>query len=278
MSEIQLTETVGVGHDYPLLIIGGPCVIEDLDTCLKVARHLKAACDHRGLGYVFKSSFDKANRTSVESYRGPGMEDGLDILRKVKEEVGVPVLTDIHEEYQAEPVATVVDVIQIPAFLCRQTDLLVAAGVTGLPVHIKKGQFMAPRDMRHAAKKVRSCGNDDVMLCERGSCFGYHELVADMRSIPRMQSTGCPVTFDATHATQRPAAEGDQSGGEPAMAPVLASAAVAAGVDGIFMEAHPEPSEALSDAACMLKLNAVDELLTRLCTIAEAVGAEKCEE
>ncbi|MEF8788297.1 MAG: 3-deoxy-8-phosphooctulonate synthase [Planctomycetota bacterium] len=263
---------ITVGDGAPLLVIGGPCVIEDRDTCLRIAHSLRGICDELGLQFVFKSSFDKANRTSIDSYRGPGLEDGLRILGDVREECGVPVLSDIHEPWQAEPAGEVLDIVQVPAFLCRQTDLLLAAGETGLPVNIKKGQFMAPGDMAHAADKVRSRGNDSVMLCERGTTFGYGELVVDMRSIPRMKAADCPVVFDATHATQRPSGRGGRSGGEPEMAPVLASAAVAAGADGLFVETHPEPDEALSDSASMLPLDEVEDVLRRVRNVYEVSG------
>ncbi len=272
MATVSIRCNIGVGEGAPLLVIGGPCVIEGRDMCLEVAASLVEICDDLDLPFVFKSSFDKANRTSIDSYRGPGLEDGLRILEDVREACGVPVLSDIHEPWQAEPAGEVLDVIQVPAFLCRQTDLLLAAGDTGLPVHIKKGQFMAPDDMAHAADKVRSRGNESVMLCERGTTFGYGELVVDMRSIPRMKAADCPVTFDATHATQRPGGRGGRSGGEPEMAPVLASAAVAAGADGLFLETHPEPEEALSDSASMLPLEEVKGALVRARNVYEASG------
>lgn len=272
MATVTIRDGIEVGDGCPLLVIGGPCVIEDRDMCLRIARSLVEICDDLDLPYVFKSSFDKANRTSIESYRGPGLEDGLRILEDVRDECGVPVLSDIHEPWQAEPAGEVLDIIQVPAFLCRQTDLLLAAGETGLPVHIKKGQFMAPGDMGHAADKVRSRDNERVMLCERGTTFGYGELVVDMRSIPRMKGTDCPVVFDATHATQRPGGRGGRSGGEPEMAPVLASSAVAAGADGLFVESHPEPDDALSDSASMLPLREVKDLLMRARDVSEASG------
>ena len=247
-------------------------MIEGRDMCLDVAHSLVQICDDLDLPFVFKSSFDKANRTSIDSYRGPGLEDGLRILADVREKCGVPILSDIHEPWQAEPAGEVLDVIQIPAFLCRQTDLLLAAGETGLPVHIKKGQFMAPEDMAYAADKVRSRGNENVMLCERGTTFGYGDLVVDMRSIPRMKAGDCPVIFDTTHATQRPGGRGGRSGGEPELAPVLAAAAVAAGADGLFVETHPEPDAALSDSATMLPLAEVKDVLARVCEVYKASG------
>ena len=233
---------------------------------------MRDACAEVGLPYVFKASFDKANRTSISSFRGPGLEKGLEVLAAVREKVGVPVLTDIHLPGQAAPVAEVVDVIQIPAFLCRQTDLLLAAAERGLPVHLKKGQFVAPADMKNAVEKIRSRGNPRVMLCERGSCFGYNNLVVDFRSIPIMRQLGCPVIFDVTHSTQRPGGMGERSGGDRPMGPVLAAAAVAAGADGVFIETHPEPDKALSDSATMLPLDSLQSLLTKLKAIA-AVAA-----
>ncbi len=272
MEQFDLAESVAVGGDGPLLVIAGPCVIEELEMCLDVAARLKDACESLGVPFVFKSSFDKANRTSISSFRGPGLEEGLEILARVREEADVPVLTDIHLPAQAEPAGRAVDVLQIPAFLCRQTDLLVAAGRTGLPVNIKKGQFMAPEDMGRAAEKVASTGNERIMLCERGTCFGYHNLVADMRSVVRMRALGYPVIFDATHSTQRPAAEGATSGGEREMAAPLAAAAVAAGADGVFIETHPEPDSALSDPATMVPTDRMPDLLERLRDIAAAAG------
>ncbi|MGD2174007.1 MAG: 3-deoxy-8-phosphooctulonate synthase, partial [Candidatus Brocadiaceae bacterium] len=218
MGQVAITDAVVLGEGMPLLLVAGPCVIEGRQICMDVAGLLKETCESLGMPYVFKSSFDKANRTSIASFRGPGVEGGLSVLSSVKRELDVPVLTDIHLPEQAEAAAEVVDVLQIPAFLCRQTDLLVAAGRTGLPVNIKKGQFMAPEDMRRAAEKIESVGNERVFLCERGTCFGYHNLVVDMRSIVVMQQLGYPVLFDATHAVQRPAARGSASGGDRDMA------------------------------------------------------------
>jgi 2-dehydro-3-deoxyphosphooctonate aldolase (KDO 8-P synthase) len=272
VAEVSITEAVAVGDGHPLLVVAGPCVIESRCLCLEVATYVKECCDRLGLPFVFKASFDKANRTSISSFRGVGLKEGLKVLAQVKEKVGVPVLTDIHLPSQADPVAEVVDVLQIPAFLCRQTDLLVAAARTGRPVHIKKGQFVAPEDMARAAEKVRSLGNTGIILCERGTFFGYRDLVVDMRSIVRMKAVGHPVLFDVTHSTMRPGAEGTRSGGERDMALPLASAAVAAGADGVFIETHPQPDEALSDAATMQPLDAIEPLLTRLRAIARAVG------
>jgi 2-dehydro-3-deoxyphosphooctonate aldolase (KDO 8-P synthase) len=272
MQEVAITKEIVVGPRRPLLVIAGPCVIENRTVCLDIARVLHDACAALSLPYVFKASFDKANRTSAASPRGPGLEEGLKVLGAVKDRVGVPVLTDIHLPEQAPEVAKVVDVVQIPAFLCRQTDLLQAAADTGLPVHLKKGQFLSPAEMRNVVEKVIARGNRRILLCERGTFFGYNELVVDMRSIILMQQLGFPVVFDATHSTQRPGGMGDKSGGDREMAPVLAAAAVATGADGIFLETHPQPEKALSDAGTMLKLDTVPELLARLKGIG-AVGS-----
>jgi 2-dehydro-3-deoxyphosphooctonate aldolase (KDO 8-P synthase) len=239
---------------------------------LDVAGALAEACGELGLPYVFKASFDKANRTSIESFRGPGLEQGLRTLQAVRDHVGVPVLTDIHEPAQAAPVAEVVDVLQVPAFLCRQTDLLVAAARTGLPVNVKKGQFMAPGDMAASAGKLEASGCDRILLTERGTTFGYHNLVVDMRGIPEMQKGGRPVVFDVTHSVQRPAAQGTCSGGDRELAPTLARAAVAAGADGVFIETHPCPDDALCDASTMLPTSEVRALLEQLSAIRDLVG------
>ncbi|MFW6189219.1 MAG: 3-deoxy-8-phosphooctulonate synthase [Planctomycetota bacterium] len=272
MAQVQITDSVAIGEGQPLLVVAGPCVIESRRLCLDVAGRMQETCRELGLPYVFKSSFDKANRSSIYSFRGVGLEKGLEILGRVKEEYDVPVLTDIHLPPQAERAAEVVDVLQVPAFLCRQTDLLVAAGRTGLPVNIKKGQFMSPEEMQRAAQKVTSMGNSRVILCERGTCFGYNDLVVDIRAVARMSRLGFPVLFDVTHATQEPGARGDQSGGDPTVAPALASAGVAAGADGVFIETHPDPRSALSDSATMLPVERVPELLERLKAIAQTVG------
>jgi 2-dehydro-3-deoxyphosphooctonate aldolase (KDO 8-P synthase) len=253
----------------PLFVIAGPCVIESAELCLTVGRHVKAVCDKLGFPYVFKASYDKANRSSNSSFRGPGLTDGLVVLDRVKKELGVPVLTDVHEPEQAVVAAKVVDVLQVPAFLARQTDLLVACGRTGRIVNVKKGQFMSPQEMGLAVEKVRSCGNDNVMLTERGTFFGYNRLVNDFTALPVMKSFGVPVVFDVTHSTQQPAGLGNQSGGNPQYSPMLARASVAAGVDGLFLECHPEPKQAKSDAATMLALSAVEPLLTQCRQIVE---------
>jgi len=272
MAEVHISDSIIIGQTRPLAVIAGPCVIEGRQLCVDVAGRLKEVCRDLELPYIFKSSFDKANRTSISSFRGPGLDEGLKILDHVRREVGVPVLTDIHRPGQAKTVAEVVDVLQIPAFLCRQTDLLVAASRTGLPINIKKGQFMAPEDMGRAAEKITSLGNERVMLCERGTCFGYHDLVVDMRAIVTMKRLGYPVIFDATHAVQRPAAQGGQSGGDREMAPALAAGAVAVGADGVFLETHPHPEEALSDAATMLPTDTMAALLDHLKAIAVLAG------
>ena len=252
-----------------LFVIAGPCVIESADLCLSIARHVKGVCDKLGLTYVFKASFDKANRSSNASFRGPGITDGLVILKRIKEELGLPVLTDVHEPEQAATVAKVVDILQVPAFLARQTDLLVACGRTGRTINVKKGQFMAPQEMANAVEKARSAGGTNILLTERGTFFGYNRLVNDFTGIAVMKTLGCPVVFDITHSTQQPAGMGNQSGGNPQYSPLLARAAVAAGVDGLFLECHPEPRNAKSDAATMLGLEEVEPLLTQCKQIAD---------
>ncbi|MGB7157886.1 MAG: 3-deoxy-8-phosphooctulonate synthase [Tepidisphaeraceae bacterium] len=252
-----------------LFVIAGPCVIESAEQCLVIGRHVKGICDSLGLTYVFKASFDKANRSSNASFRGPGLTDGLVVLDRVKNALGVPVLTDIHEPEQAPIAAKVVDILQIPAFLARQTDLLVACGKTGRYVNIKKGQFMSPQEMGNAVEKVKSAGNDRILLTERGTFFGYNRLVNDFTGLPIMKSFGVPVCFDITHSTQQPAGLGNASGGNPQYSPMLARAAVAAGVDGLFLECHPDPKHAKSDAATMLDLADVEALLTSCKQIAE---------
>ena len=265
-----------VAHDLeslllktPLFVIGGPCVIESEELCFEVGRTVKAACEKHGLTYIFKASFDKANRTSASSFRGPGMEEGLAILGRIRDELGVPVLTDVHERQQALAVGNVVDILQVPAFLARQTDLLQACGETGKIVNIKKGQFMAPAEMKTAAEKVYATGNKNVLLTERGTFFGYGNLVNDFLGLPIMAGVGCPVVFDVTHSTQQPAGLGGSSGGRPEYAPMLARAAVAAGVQGIFLETHPNPPEAKSDATSMLKLDDVPTLIGQLADLAK---------
>lgn len=253
----------------PLFVIAGPCVIESAEICLAVGRHVKGVCDRLGLRYIFKASFDKANRSSNASFRGPGLEDGLVVLQKVKQELGVPVLTDVHEVAQVAEAALVADILQVPAFLARQTDLLLACGHSGRAVNIKKGQFMAPQEMGNAADKVRSAGGEQILLTERGTFFGYNRLVNDFTGLAVMKSFGCPVVFDVTHSTQQPAGQGNQSGGNPQYSPLLARAAMAAGVDGLFLECHPDPASAKSDAATMLDFTTVEKLLGQCRQIAE---------
>jgi 2-dehydro-3-deoxyphosphooctonate aldolase (KDO 8-P synthase) len=247
----------------PLTIIAGPCVIESAELCLSIARRVKGICDKLGLTYVFKASFDKANRSSNSSFRGPGLADGLVVLERIKRELGVQVLTDVHETAQVPVAAKVVDILQVPAFLARQTDLLIACGQSGRAVNIKKGQFMSPQEMGNAVEKVRSAGGKTIFLTERGTFFGYNRLVNDFTGLAVMKQFGCPVIFDVTHSTQQPAGLGNQSGGNPQFSPLLARAAVAAGVDGLFLECHPDPKNAKSDAATMLSLDQVEPLLTQ---------------
>lgn len=255
-------------------VIAGPCVIESLENCLAIARHVKGVCDKLGLTYILKASFDKANRSANSSFRGPGLTDGLVVLERVKRELGVPVLTDIHEPDQAAIAAKVVDILQVPAFLARQTDLLLAVGHTPCWVNIKKGQFMSPQEMGNAIEKVKA-GHPDrsasprLLLTERGTFFGYNRLVNDFTGLAVMKQLGCPVVFDVTHSTQQPAGQGNASGGNPQYAPLLARAAIAAGVDGLFLECHPDPRNAKSDAATMLGLNEVEPLLTSCVQIAQ---------
>lgn len=257
--------------DGPVVIVAGPCVLESLDLALRVAAQAKEICDDLGLPYIFKSSFDKANRTSINSFRGPGLEKGLQWLARVKEDLGVPVLTDIHLPDQAEVAADVVDVLQIPAFLCRQTDLVVAAAKTGKPVNIKKAQFLSPYDMAPVVEKCRAVGNGKAILCERGSAFGYRELVVDMRSIPIMRSLGCPVMFDATHSVQMPGGRGSSSGGDRRFVRPLARAALSIGIDSLFLEVHPDPDSALSDGPNMIPLGELRAFLSEVKEIDDLV-------
>jgi 2-dehydro-3-deoxyphosphooctonate aldolase (KDO 8-P synthase) len=258
---VAISESVLCGPGRPLLWILGPCVIESHDLTLRIAERLAELAQRLRLPLVFKASFDKANRTSGKSFRGPGLRDGTSTLAAVKERTGLPVTTDVHETQQVGPVAEVCDLVQIPAFLARQTDLIQAAGRTGRAVNVKKGQFMAPWDMRHVVSKMGEVGNSRLLLTERGSTFGYNTLVSDMRSIPWMQDLGCPVIFDATHSVQMPGGAGDRSGGDRRMVPHLARAAVAAGCDGLFLETHPRPDEALSDGPNMVALDDLPALI-----------------
>lgn len=250
--------------DGGLTLIAGPCVLEEPERALRIARGLRDAAVEAGVTLVFKASFDKANRTSGASFRGPGLEEGLRWLSAVRREVGVPVTTDVHEPWQAERAAVVVDLLQVPAFLCRQTDLLTACGATGLPVNVKKGPFVDPRDLGHAVDKVRSAGDGGVLLTERGTTFGYGDLVVDPRSLVWLRAHGVPVVFDATHAAQRPSALGDRSGGDRELVPALARAAVAVGVDAVFLEVHDDPERARSDAATQWPLDRLPTLLRSL--------------
>ena len=255
-----------VGIKYPLFLIAGPCVIESEGMVIEVAGKLKEMTDQLGIPYIFKSSFDKANRSSNKTFRGFGISEGLRILQEVKQQVKVPVLTDIHTEEQVEEVASVVDVLQTPAFLCSQTDFISAVAKSGKPVNIKKGQFLAPQDMIQVVAKAKEAngGIDNIMVCERGVSFGYNTLVSDMRSLSIMQDTDCPVVFDATHSVQQPGGKGDRSGGQSEFVPLLARAAVSSGIAGIFMETHPNPKEALSDGPNAVPLNQMNELLETL--------------
>ena len=252
-------------------LIAGPCVIESEEQVMLVASRMKAITEELGIPYTFKASFDKANRTSINSFRGPGIEDGLKILKKVKDTYGLPICTDIHEPWQAEPAAEVCDILQIPAFLCRQTDLLVAAAKTGKWINIKKAQFLAPWDMKNCVDKVRESGNDHVMLCERGTTFGYNTLVVDMTGLRVMKEFGVPVIFDATHSVQKPGGNGTSTGGNRQYVEYLAKAAIAVGVDGLFMETHPDPDHALSDGPNMVPLDEMSDLLRKLQRVYEAV-------
>lgn len=252
-------------------LLAGPCVIESEEMVLEIAEHLKVISEHLGVDYYFKASFDKANRTSIHSYRGPGIKDGLRILQKVKDTYGLKIVTDIHEPWQAEPVSKVADIIQIPAFLCRQTDLLVAAAKTGKVINIKKAQFLAPWDMKNVVTKLEESGNKNIMLCERGTSFGYNTLVVDMTGIQEMKKFGYPVIFDATHSVQKPGGNGDATGGNREYVETLAKAAVAAGADALFFEVHMDPDKALSDGANMVCLNEFEEMMERILKVYKAV-------
>ncbi|MGD9601318.1 MAG: 3-deoxy-8-phosphooctulonate synthase [Gammaproteobacteria bacterium] len=260
-----------VGGDRPFFLIAGPCVIESEALCVDTAGVLRDMTQALGIPFVFKSSFDKANRTSHESFRGPGLEAGLRILAEVRRQVGVPVLTDVHEDSPLDEIAAVADVLQTPAFLCRQTNFIRAVARQGRPVNIKKAQFLAPWDMRHVVAKARAEGNDQIMVCERGACFGYNYLVSDMRSLVVMRETGAPVVFDATHSVQMPGGQGTSSGGQREFVPSLARAATAVGIAGLFMETHPDPDRALSDGPNAWPLGRMRELLETLRTLDETV-------
>ena len=275
MTDVRMTAPAGVdfviGNARPLTLLAGPCVIEGEDFTLRVAEEITAAARRCDVPLVFKSSFDKANRTSRDGFRGPGMDEGLRILQRVRDEIGVPVITDVHEAGQAQAVAEVADVLQTPAFLCRQTDFIDAVCRAGKPVNIKKGQFLAPWDMKHVLDKARATGNANIMLCERGASFGYNNLVSDMRSLLVMREFGAPVVYDATHSVQQPGGLGGATGGNREFVPGLARAAVAAGVAAVFMEVHPEPDKAKSDGPNSLPLSELEELLQTLKQLDEVV-------
>jgi len=267
-----------VGIDQPLFLIAGPCVIESLELNLETAGRMQEICQRLSVPYIFKSSFDKANRTSVDSYRGPGIEKGLRILAEIRDQLKVPILTDVHEDTPLDEVAAVVDVMQTPAFLCRQTNFIVKVASQNKPMNIKKGQFLSPWEMVNVVEKARSTGNEAIMVCERGFSFGYNNLVSDMRSLAIMRGTGCPVVFDATHSVQLPGGKGHASGGQREFIPVLARAAVAAGVSGLFMETHPDPDKALSDGPNAWPLERMEALLTVLTDLDRVVKATPMEE
>ncbi len=260
-----------VGPRKPFFLIAGPCVIESRDLVFEVAETMRAIASRLGVPYIFKASFDKANRTSARSFRGPGLEEGLRVLAEVKEQCGVPTLTDVHENTPIDEVAAVVDVLQTPAFLVRQTDFLQRVARAGKPINIKKGQFLAPWDMANVVQKCRDVGNDRVMICERGVSFGYNTLVSDMRGLAQMRATGCPIVFDATHSVQQPGGRGTSSDGQRQMVPVLARAAMGAGISGVFMETHPDPDNALSDGPNMWPLGRMEELLSVMVELDRAV-------
>jgi 2-dehydro-3-deoxyphosphooctonate aldolase (KDO 8-P synthase) len=267
MIQTQITETLKAGDGCPLVLIAGPCVIESEAFTLKMAEQIRKVTDRLNISLIFKSSFDKANRTSASSFRGVAMQEGLAILQKVKEQVEVPVVTDIHESYQAAIVAEVADVLQIPAFLCRQTDLLLAAAATGKTVNVKKGQFLAPWDMKQVVRKLESGGTNKILLTERGTSFGYNTLVVDFRSLPQMRELGYPVVFDATHSVQMPGGQGDKSGGQRQFVPHLARAAAAIGIDALFMEVHEDPDNAPSDGPNMIPLAELETVLKQILSV-----------
>ena len=271
VKKIMIANKFEIGGDQRFTLIAGPCVIESEELVMQIAGELKEICNRLGINYVFKSSFDKANRSSIYSYRGPGIEEGLRILKKVKDTYDVPVITDVHEAWQCAEAAKVVDMLQIPAFLCRQTDLLIAAGKTGLPVNIKKGQFLAPWDMKNVVKKMEEIGNENILLCERGSSFGYNNMVVDMRGLLEMRKFGYPVVFDVTHAVQKPGGKGDSTGGDREYVYPLMRAGLAIGVDAVFAEVHPDPDNAKSDGPNMLKLSDIEDVLKMAVSIDDLV-------
>jgi 2-dehydro-3-deoxyphosphooctonate aldolase (KDO 8-P synthase) len=274
MNHVVKTGPVSIGRGCPLLLIAGPCVIEDYKTTFEIARFLKELTDSLSMGFVFKASYDKANRTAISSYRGPGLDKGIDILGQIKKELGIQIISDVHSVEEIAEASQVLDIIQIPAFLCRQTDLIAAVARTGKVVNIKKGQFMAPWDMANVVDKATSSGGNRILLTERGVMFGYNNLVVDFRGLKIMQDMGWPVIFDATHSIQLPGGSGSSSGGQREFAPVLAKAAVAVGVDGLFMEVHPDPDKALCDGPNSLPLDSLAELLIRFIAIRRAAVPE----
>ncbi len=272
MDIVNIKDYFEVGPGRPFLLIAGPCVLESEEMAMEVAGTLKEVCARVGMSYVFKTSFDKANRTSLDSYRGPGIDKGLEIMARVREAIGVPIISDIHEVDQVKPAAAVLDILQIPAFLCRQTDLLVAASKSGKPISLKKGQFLSPWDMKHAVSKIKWSGNRNLLLTERGAMLGYNNLVVDMRAFPVMRSMGCPVIYDATHSVQLPGGAGGSSGGQREFIPFLARAAVAAGIDGLFMEVHPDPENSLCDGPNSWPLDEIEPLLESMLAIHQAAA------
>jgi 2-dehydro-3-deoxyphosphooctonate aldolase (KDO 8-P synthase) len=270
---IEINSRVVIGGSIPLVLIGGPCVIESESHALGLAYRIQSVCEDLKIPFIFKASYDKANRSSIKSYRGPGLEKGLEILQKIKKELNIPVLSDIHETIQVARAAEVLDVIQIPAFLSRQTDLIVAAAKTGKPLNIKKGQFMAPHDMKNVIDKALSRGNENLILTERGTTFGYNTLVVDIRSIPTMKQWGFPVVIDASHSVQKPGGEGESSGGDSEFIPLLAKAGISAGADGLFLEIHDNPPQALSDSYNSFNINNLKELLALCLRIKNVITA-----
>ena len=267
--------SVEVGLDAPMFVIAGPCVIETEQICLDIAKRLAEISQRTGVGIIYKASFDKANRSSIDSFRGPGLEKGLDIFAMVKDKTDLPVATDVHLPEQAEIAASIVDCLQVPAFLCRQTDLLCACAETGKPINVKKGQFLSPEEMKNVVEKIRHCGNDKILLTERGTFFGYNRLVNDMTAISAMKQLGCPVVFDATHSTQQPGGLGDVSGGNRELAPILAKASIAAGANGLFIETHIQPEKSKSDAATIMPIDWVEDLLVICGKIFDDVRRQK---
>ena len=272
--EIKINSKVKIGGENPLFLIGGPCVIESEQHAFFLAQEIKNICQKLNLNFIFKASYDKANRSSIKSYRGPGLEKGLKILKNIKSELALPVLSDVHEVWQVEKAAEVLDILQIPAFLSRQTDLIVAAAQTQKPLNLKKGQFLSPYEVKNAIDKALSQGNEKIMVTERGTCFGYHNLVVDMRSIPIMKKWGYPVIIDASHSVQRPGGQGTFSGGEAEFIPYIARAGLSVGADGLFLEVHDNPQQALSDGYNSLKLNKLHDLLSSLSKLKKCLGRE----